>query len=309
MLLALTTRVCGLGPYLCDVQSEPNRPQVKRGVLRGLPWHFLQSTFYLQQICRIAAMIDRHTQSQPRGGQTQGTDMKLVRTLPALILAFGLAACVQPEAASRNMTATMTGATTAPAMTAPLVQVDGQVVMHAQYDVLAVNVTVPRSLKSSEANTFHPNTEIVWRGEPLGDRHAQVLTIFNEAMAAGTASMRHGPQVVVDIEVVRFHCLTEKTRFTIGGVHNMTFTMTVRDAATGAVLQGPRLVVADIKAAGGARAIAEDQAGRTQRVVVVERLTEVIRRELSAPVVVMPQDQQVSRFDGSPIALTSSILQ
>jgi hypothetical protein len=235
--------------------------------------------------------------------------MTLVRTLPALILAFTVAACVQPETASRNMTATMTGAMTLPATTAPVVQADGQIVMQSQYDVAAINVTVPRSLKSSEANTFHPNVEIVWRGEPLGDRHAQVLAIFNEAMARGTASMKRGPQVVVDIEVVRFHCLTEKTRFTVGGIHNMNFTLTVRDAATGAIIQGPRLVVADVKAAGGARAIAEDQAGRTQRVVVVERLTEVIRRELSAPMVAAPEGLQVSRFDGSPLALTSTILQ
>jgi hypothetical protein len=44
-------------------------------------------------------------------------------------------------------------------------------------------------------------------------------------------------------------------------------------------------------------------------VVVVERLTEVIRRELSAPMVAAPEGLQVSRFDGSPLALTSTILQ
>ena len=71
------------------------------------------------------------------------------------------------------------------------------------------------------------------------------------------------------------------------------------------------LIVTDagVKAAGGARAIAEDQAGRTQRVVVVERLTEVIRRELSAPMVAVPEGMQVSRFDGSPIALASTMIQ
>ncbi len=235
--------------------------------------------------------------------------MKLVHSIPALILAFGLAACVQPETASRNMTATMNAATAMPGMVAPVVQPGGQVVMHAQYDVQAVNVSVPRNLKASEANSFHPSADIVWRGELPGDRHAQVLAIFNEAMGRGTAAMHSGPQVVVDIEVVRFHCLTEKTRFTVGGVHSMQFTMTVRDAVSGAILQGPRLVVADVKAAGGARAIAEDAAGRTQRVVVVERLTEVIRRELSAPMVAVPEGMQVSRFDGSSIALASTIIQ
>ena len=75
------------------------------------------------------------------------------------------------------------------------------------------------------------------------------------------------------------------------------------DLETGAILQGPRLVVADVKGAGGNRAVAEEQAGRTQKVVVTERLTEVIRRELSAPVAVLPADAVVTRFDGTPAQL------
>ena len=216
---------------------------------------------------------------------------------------------MQPEAASRNMTATMTGATALPAVAASAVLPGGEVVLHAQYDVQAVNVSVPRSLRASEANSFHPNADIVWRGDAAGDRHAQVAAIFNEAMARGTAVMHSGPKVVVDVEVVRFHCLTEKTRFTVGGVHSLHFMLTVRDAVSGAVLQGPRLVIADVKAAGGARAIAEDRAGLTQRVVVVQRLAEVIRRELSAPMVALPEGVVVSRFDGTPVALTHSVIQ
>lgn len=178
-----------------------------------------------------------------------------------------------------------------------------ETVLQGQYDVQAVNVSVPQSLTTSEANSFHPNVEIVWRGDPLGERHGQVKAIFEAATAMGTATMRAGPRVVVDIEVTRFHCLTEKTRFTIGGVHNLRFLMTVRDAASGAVVQGPRLINADVKAAGGARAIAEDAAGRTQKVVVTDRLAEVIRRELSAPVESLPQNAAVSRFDGTPVQL------
>ena len=47
---------------------------------------------------------------------------------------------------------------------------------------------------------------------------------------------------------------------------------------------GPREVRADAKAAGGQAAIAEEQAGRTQKVVVTEKLVETLRRELSGPV-------------------------
>ena len=152
-----------------------------------------------------------------------------------------------------------------------------------RYPVAAVRVNVPRSLQVSEANTFVPVADIVWRGEPQGDRHAQVARMFHEALLAGTNGMATGPAAIVAVEVTRFHCLTEKTRFTVGGNHAIHFTLTLRDAATGAVRKGPRAIVADVKASGGAAAIAEDQAGRTQRVVVVERIADVIRREISRP--------------------------
>ena len=220
--------------------------------------------------------------------------------ISAAIAGFALVACApQPQATRAAMFMQGEIATEA----AP-VQLAGEIVLQAQYDVQAINVSVPQALRSSEANTFHPNVEIVWRGDVGGDRHAQVKAIFETAMARGTAAMHTGPKVVVDIEVTRFHCLTEKTRFTVGGVHNMRFIMTVRDAASGAILQAPREVNADVHASGGARAIAEDAAGRTQKVVVTERLAEVIRRELSAPVQKLPPDALVTRFDGAPVQLS-----
>ncbi|RGP37863.1 DUF6778 family protein [Pseudotabrizicola alkalilacus] len=157
-------------------------------------------------------------------------------------------------------------------------------VLAAQYDVQDIRISVPSKLKVSEANMFYPVADIVWRGEPMGNRHAQVMSIFKEAMDRGTFTMTTGRKVVVDIEVTRFHSVTEKTRYTVGGTHSMRFTLTVRDAETGVVLDGPRLVAADAKAAGGAQAVAEEQMGRTQRVVVVERLASAIRSELSARV-------------------------
>jgi len=157
-------------------------------------------------------------------------------------------------------------------------------VLAAQYDVQDIRISVPSKLKVSEANMFYPVADIVWRGEPMGNRHAQVMSIFKEAMDRGTFTMTTGRKVVVDVEVTRFHSVTEKTRYTVGGTHSMRFTLTVRDAATGMVIDGPRLVAADAKAAGGAQAVAEEQMGRTQRVVVVERLASAIRSELSARV-------------------------
>jgi len=232
--------------------------------------------------------------------------MNLLRLPLSLLMALGLAACAGPQPASRGMAQPEPGLSLlAPADVSADIPA-GVVVMQPKYRVAEVRVSVPRSLTASEANTFHPNADIVWRGDPRGDRHVQVTQLFNAALIEGTAGMAAGPEVVVEVVVTRFHCLTEKTRYTVGGVHSMKFDLTVRDKATGAILEGPRPVVADVKASGGAAAIAEDQAGRTQKVVVIERLSEVIRRELSAPVSGPAAEAAlVSRFRGN-MAITAT---
>ena len=222
---------------------------------------------------------------------------------------LALSACATGEPASRNTAVgpmNLTQSTVSAAATfavRPMVQV-----MVARYTVTDLRVNVPRSLEVSEANAFLPKADIVWRGEPLGDRHAQVARIFNDGLLAGTAGMAQGPAVIVEVEVTRFHCLTEKTRFTVGGNHAIHFILTVRDAGTGAVLESPREIIADVKAAGGAAALAEDRAGRTQRVVVVERIAQVIRRELSAPASgAMAEAALVGRAQGAPVVTATGL--
>jgi len=205
--------------------------------------------------------------------------MTTSRILAAIGLCSMLGACASGDVASRNIPVTSQLNTSEMAFLER--SAERRVILAPQYDVREINVTVPRELSVSEANMFYPFADIVWRGEPRGDRHSQVHAIFMESFGLGTGHMKSGPAVVVDAEVTRFHSLTEKTRFTVGGVHSIRFNLTVRDAQTGAVIDGPRLVVADVAAAGGSRALAEDQAGRTQRVVIVERLRGAIRQELS----------------------------
>ncbi|MFN4160089.1 MAG: DUF6778 family protein [Gemmobacter sp.] len=217
------------------------------------------------------------------------------------VLALGACAGGEPVTRAKGAGpvgfAAITEAAPGAAMLAPL------------YDVREVRVTVPRDLVVSEANLFYPIADIVWRGEQRGDRYSQVQQIFTESFGFGTAGMRNGPAVIVEAQVRRFHALTEKTRFTTGGVHSIRFDLTVRDAKTGAILDGPRFVIADVRASGGARAIAEDQAGRTQRVVIIENLSQIIRRELSrrldgpAPTpAATPDTAAVSQSDG-PVLL------
>lgn len=205
--------------------------------------------------------------------------MKTLKTLLSLGLILGLSACVQPDTASRAGTGAGNVTLATQGREAPVTV--GQKV-ELPLNVVDVVITVPTSLRVSEADTWYPNADVVWRGEPRGNRLDQVARIFEEASSRGTSRLKSGLPVIAEVEVTRFHCVTEKTRNSIGGTHSMQFMLTIRHAETGEVLDGPRLVIADTKAAGGSKAIAEDYAGRTQRVVVVERLTQVIHSELKS---------------------------
>ena len=152
-----------------------------------------------------------------------------------------------------------------------------------RYSVSMIDVIVPDTLVVSEANMFYPKADVVWRGEPQGDRLAQIKRIVEEGLAAGVSGFKQGPAVVLSVQLERFHALTEKARFSVGGVHDVVFLLTVKDASTGTILEGPRRVELAIRASGNDAAIAEDAAGRTQRVVIVEGLSDAIRRELSGP--------------------------
>lgn len=160
------------------------------------------------------------------------------------------------------------------------------------YDVKAVYVSVPRSLIVSEADSYKPFADIVWHGEPEGDRYAQVKTIVEAAMARATQGMTLGRAVVLDVWVTKFHALTHKTRETIGGQHSLFYTLTMRDAIRGEVLLQSN-ANATVPGAGGALARAEEAMGRTQKVVITEALIASLQRELgpksAAPMGVVAQ--------------------
>lgn len=153
----------------------------------------------------------------------------------------------------------------------------------ALYQIEAVTVNVPADLRISEQNSYYPIADIVWRGEPLGDRRAQITQIYLEAAAKANASLNGPRDVDVEIEVTRFHALTEVARYTIGGTHSLTFILTLRDPKTGEVIDGPRKIKRDLEAYGGQDAIDADQRGETQRVRIVNHLAAVLVAELSGP--------------------------
>lgn len=148
------------------------------------------------------------------------------------------------------------------------------------YAVKAVYVAVPRNLLVSEANSYKPAADIVWHGDPDGDRHAQVKTIVDAAMARATQGMTQGRAVVLDVVVTKFHALTDKTRNSIGGKHELYYKLMVRDAVTGEILNKSN-INATVRAAGGATARAEEAIGRTQKVVVTEALMASLQKQMT----------------------------
>ncbi|CUH66633.1 hypothetical protein TG4357_02531 [Thalassovita gelatinovora] len=194
--------------------------------------------------------------------------MNIIRTGLLLAIGLGLSACSSIDTASRNIPLEMPQMTAA----APVVAV-------ADY-----SVKVSRSLRASEANMYYPMGDIVWRGDPMGDRHAQIAQIFQDSLTRVQINNEDGAlPVVVDIDLIRFHALTEKTRYTIGGVHSINFNMTVRNPITGDVIVPTHEVKADLRGYGGSRAMAAEQQGLTQKVRITQHLANVIAQELAAP--------------------------
>lgn len=228
--------------------------------------------------------------------------MKLARLMMVMGVGLSLSACATIDVPTRNMPyeTLPTGSTVAPtgyeasqtvdqipqqeAVVASVQGADGALVKQAApVTVDAVRVRVPRSLKVSERNSFLPFGDIVWREDPIGDRHAQVATIVQEALTRGVAGLDGPVHVNLDVQVHRFHALTEKARYTTGGVHSISFDMALTDAKTGEIVVPVRTVNADLQAFGGREALAAEARGLTQKVRISDYLAEVIRQELTNP--------------------------
>lgn len=149
--------------------------------------------------------------------------------------------------------------------------------------VNSIAVRVSRDLKVSEANSYYPGGDIVWRGDPIGDRHAQVQKIFEDAIMKGVQPLDGPAEVDLFIDVKRFHALSEKARYTVGGLHSITFDLAIKDPKTGELVVPVREIKADLDAFGGRQAVMADARGETQKVRISNHLAEVIRQELTNP--------------------------
>lgn len=151
------------------------------------------------------------------------------------------------------------------------------------YTVVDVVVTVPRHLRVSEKNHYYPIAGIVWRGDLLGDRHAQVETIVDDAITRGVKVFAGPRKVVAEIEITRFHSLSERARYSFGGWHTIHFILKLRDAATGVVVLKPYKIRTNLPAYGGKSALFAKQHGVSMKDRIVAHLSGTIQHELILP--------------------------
>ena len=113
------------------------------------------------------------------------------------------------------------------------------------HDIL---VSVPDSLTTSDVNILQPNVDVVWHGDPQGDRKAQVAVILHDALETAAQTLipenMHRP-VELQATLIQFHSLTPRARSVIGGVHKISFILKVVDQNTGEILAGPAEIEAD----------------------------------------------------------------
>jgi len=106
--------------------------------------------------------------------------------------------------------------------------------------------------------------------------------------------------VKANINLHRFHSLTERARYTVGGVHNLEFDLEIVNAQTGQVIVPNRRMEANLPAYGGAAAVAADARGNSQKKRITENLTKVLAKTFGAkPLRSTSQSVEITRQAGS----------
>ena len=136
-----------------------------------------------------------------------------------------------------------------------------------------VQVTVPDDLTTTEANTFAPNADIVWHGDPFGNRKLQVATIIETGITRAVDDLRGDRGVVISVTLEEFHAVTPKARAEApSAVHNISYVIQVFDRRTGDAIIEPQRIRADLPAYTGAAAFEAIEQGQTQKVRITDHI-------------------------------------
>ena len=140
----------------------------------------------------------------------------------------------------------------------------------------SVSVDVPDTLIVSDRNRFAPRADIVWHGDPEGDRKAQVGAVLESGIAAGAAGLPGKMPVDIEVTLIQFHGVTPRAASRApSAVHNIAFTARVVDAETGEALTADQRIDADLQANTGQAALEAANRGQTQKARVTEHVAAV----------------------------------
>lgn len=141
-----------------------------------------------------------------------------------------------------------------------------------------LDVLVPESLTVSDAYRFLPGADIVWHGDPDGDRREQVTRIIETAAMNAGKSLRGSRPVRLEVELEHFHAVSRVARiFAPSAVHNLQFKIRLFDARTGRQIIPTDRIRADLPAFTRTFAREAVRAGHTQKKRIVSHLEDVFK--------------------------------
>ncbi len=144
------------------------------------------------------------------------------------------------------------------------------------WNVVDVQAFVPDELTISNSNTFAPNADIVWHGEPFGDRRAQVAQVLKEGIRKGSTRLNGPRPVIITASLREFHAVTPTAVARApAAVHNIRYTTQVVDSASGQPLIDAVSITADLEAFVQSAAVTAAIDGNTQRVRIVNHIARV----------------------------------
>lgn len=144
------------------------------------------------------------------------------------------------------------------------------------WQVAEVRAIAPDSRRVSEDNVLVPMADIVWHGEPQGDRRLQVAAIVAEGVQRAAAPLAGSRPVEIHIAVDRFHGVTPAAiNSSPGAVHDIAFRAAVVDRHTREILVPPVRIDAAIIAHTQRMAVLSRLDGETERQRIVDHVAEV----------------------------------
>lgn len=149
-----------------------------------------------------------------------------------------------------------------------------------RYRVSRIDIAVPRELRVSESEkSLMPDADIVWKGDPPGDRYAQIEAILRDGAERGVQALHGSTPAVLRITLRRFHALNNAARYFApdgAGVYTIRFDAGLFLARSGTPILPMQRIDADFPARTSTGAQEEDEQGISQRSLIEEQIARTL---------------------------------